>query len=178
MFTIVFNEPITSIFCDSSVFHCKVPDSAKKRVNSNNYATHLEPINPKEIRQSVIISSFYGHIERLNWLGSYADEECRETVSKSINFARVHDGPVIAIKKNPFYPVVFVSIGRTIFAVWKENFNYSPIFWRKCSADLTAVTWSESRPGILYLTRIDGNMEAWDILGNCYNKKFGYTFIV
>ncbi|XP_014085911.1 dynein axonemal intermediate chain 3 [Bactrocera oleae] len=177
IFTIVFNEPITSIFCDSSVFHCKVPDSPKKRVNSNNFATILEPINPQEIRQSVITSSFYGHIERLNWLGSYADEECRENVSKSINFARVHDGPVIAIRKNPFYPVVFVSIGRTIFAVWKENFNYSPIFWRKCSADLTSVTWSESRPGILYLTRIDGNMEAWDILARdddaCYNDILG-----
>ncbi|XP_004518912.1 WD repeat-containing protein 63 [Ceratitis capitata] len=177
IFTVVFNEPITSLFCDSSVFHCKALDGERKRINSNNFFTILEPMDPKEIRQSVITSSFYGHIERLNWLGSYADEECRETVSKSINFARVHDGPVIAIRKNPFYPVVFVSIGRTIFAVWKENFSYSPVFWRKCSADLTAVAWSESRPGMLFLTRIDGNMEAWDILARdddaCYNDILG-----
>ncbi|XP_017476274.1 PREDICTED: WD repeat-containing protein 63, partial [Rhagoletis zephyria] len=178
IFTIVFNEPITSIYCDSSVFHCKIPDSPQKAAkNTNNFATILEAKDPKEMRQSIITSSFYGRIERLNWLGSYAGAERRETVSMTINFARVHDGPVIALKKNPFYPAVFVSIGRSIFAVWKENFNYSPIFWRRCATDLTAVAWSESRPGILFLTRIDGNIEAWDILARdddaCYNDILG-----
>ncbi|XP_053948079.1 dynein axonemal intermediate chain 3 [Anastrepha ludens] len=177
VFAIVFNEPITSIFCDSSVFRCHITDSATKIANTKNFSTVLKPKDPKEMKQSVITSSFYGRIERLNWLGSYVDAECRETVSQTINFARVHDGPVIAMKKNPFYPIVFVSIGRTVFAVWKENFNYSPIFWRKSSTDLTAVAWSESRPGMLFLTRIDGNIEAWDILARddaaCYDDILG-----
>ncbi|XP_067634187.1 dynein axonemal intermediate chain 3 [Eurosta solidaginis] len=177
IFSLVFNEPITSLYCDSSVFICKVLDNQARLSKGNNFPTVLEAKNPKTIRQSAIMSTFYGRIERFNWSGAYADIECSESITKSIPFARVHDGPVVALKKNPFYPVVFVSIGRTIFAVWMEHFNYTPIFWRKRATDLTAVAWSKARPGVLFLTRIDGNMEVWDILSRdddaCYNNIIG-----
>lgn len=165
IFSVAFNEPITSIVADTPVFKFKIKDKfIKNEKNRYNYAIRLEENNLPEVRQSCVISSLYGRIERLLWLGLYADADGREIINTSVNFARVHDGPVISMKKNPFYPWLFVSIGRTIFAVWKEDYNYSPIFWRKRKCDLTAVAWSESRPSVLFLTRIDGTIEAWDIL--------------
>ena len=122
-----------------------------------------------EVRQSCVISSFYGRLERISWSGLYADAEGRELVSGTVSFARVHDGPVTSMKRNPFFPWLFVSIGCTVLAVWKEDYNYSPIFWRRCQSGLTAVAWSESKPSVFFVTRIDGSLEAWDIL--CKWKK-------
>lgn len=72
---------------------------------------------------------------------------------------------MMALRKNPYFPKIFASIGRNILAVWHEDYCYSPIFWRKRSCDLTSLAWSEERPAVLFLTRIDGNLEAWDLLG-------------
>uniref|UniRef100_A0A1B0G8D4 WD repeat-containing protein 63 n=1 Tax=Glossina morsitans morsitans TaxID=37546 RepID=A0A1B0G8D4_GLOMM len=177
VFTIVFAEPLTAIIADTSVFKCIVTDSSKARKNPYNYRTELQAIDPPDIHQSLVISSLYGHIERLNWQGLYAEAEGREVINTSIHFARVHDGPIVAMKKNPFFPFIFASIGRTVFAVWKESYNYSPIFWRKRKHELTAVAWSESCASVLFLTRIDGGLEAWSILSRdddaCLNDVLG-----
>uniref|UniRef100_A0A1A9Z5U5 WD repeat-containing protein 63 n=1 Tax=Glossina pallidipes TaxID=7398 RepID=A0A1A9Z5U5_GLOPL len=177
VFTIVFAEPVTAIIADTSVFKCIVTDSNKARKNPYNYRTELQAIDPPDMHQSLVMSSLYGHIERLNWQGLYAEAEGREVLNTSIHFARVHDGPIVAMKKNPFFPFIFVSIGRTVFAVWKESYNYSPIFWRKRKHELTAVAWSESSASVLFLTRIDGGLEAWSILSRdddaCLNDVLG-----
>uniref|UniRef100_A0A1A9W231 WD repeat-containing protein 63 n=1 Tax=Glossina brevipalpis TaxID=37001 RepID=A0A1A9W231_9MUSC len=169
VFTIGFPEPITAVIADTSVFKCIVKDS-KGGKNLYNYRTELQAIDPPDMHQSLVMSSLYGHIERLNWQGLYAEAEGRETLNTSIHFARVHDGPVVAMKKNPFLPSIFASIGRTVFAVWKDSYNYSPIFWRKRKHELTAVAWSESTASVLFLTRIDGGLEAWSILYNLFGN--------
>lgn len=174
IFSIAFNEPLTAVIADTPVFKCMVKDPIKTRKNPYNYAIEPLAVDPDEVRQSCITSSFYGRIQRLTWSGQYADADGREVINNSENFARVHDGPVISMKRNPFFPWLFVSIGRNIFAVWKEDYNYSPIFWRKRQCDLTDVTWSESRPSVLFLTRIDGSLEVWDIL--CEYQPFNKFF--
>uniref|UniRef100_A0A1I8M5P3 WD domain protein n=1 Tax=Musca domestica TaxID=7370 RepID=A0A1I8M5P3_MUSDO len=178
VFILAFNEPLTAFVADTPSFKCSRKDVPRGDNNTlYNYHVELLSKDPTEVRQSFIVSSFYGRIERISWLGMYADTEGREVVSTSEHFARVHDGPVISMKRNPFFPWLFVSIGRNVFAVWKEDYNYSPIFWRRCQNDLTAVTWSESRPSVLFLTRIDGSLEAWDILARdddaCLNDVLG-----
>ncbi|XP_073835088.1 missing minor mitochondria isoform X2 [Musca autumnalis] len=177
VFMVAFSEPLTAFVADTPSFKCYRKDASKGDNNLYNYQVELSTTEPAEVRQSFIVSSFYGRIERISWLGMYADTEGKEVVSISEHFARIHDGPVISMKKNPFLPWLFVSIGRNVFAVWKEDYNYSPIFWRRCQNDLTAVAWSESRPSVLFLTRIDGSLEAWDILARdddaCLNDVLG-----
>lgn len=164
LFTIAFNEPLTAFVADTPIFKCSSKDTAKSDKHLYNYPVQLLSNDQEEVRQSFIVSSFYGRIERISWLGLYTESEGREVINTSTNFARVHDGPIISMKRNPFFPWLFVSIGRNVFAVWKEDYSYSPIFWRRRQNDLTAVSWSESRPSVLFLTRIDGSIEAWDIL--------------
>lgn len=164
LFTIAFNEPLTAFVADTPIFKCSPKDTVKSDKHLYNYPVQLLSNDQEEVRQSFIVSSFYGRIERISWLGLYTESEGREVINTSTNFARVHDGPVISMKRNPFFPWLFVSIGRNVFAVWKEDYSYSPIFWRRRQNDLTAVSWSESRPSVLFLTRIDGSIEAWDIL--------------
>uniref|UniRef100_A0A1I8PHP8 WD repeat-containing protein 63 n=1 Tax=Stomoxys calcitrans TaxID=35570 RepID=A0A1I8PHP8_STOCA len=176
IFTVVFTEPLTAIVADTPCFKYSPLEENRDDVRYN-YRLQLLPQDAAEVRQSFIVSSFYGRLERISWQGLYAESEGREAISTSENFARVHDGPIIALKRNPFLPWLFVSIGRNVVAVWKEDYNYSPIFWRRRQNDLTAVTWSESRPAVLFLTRIDGSLEAWDILSRdddaCLNDVLG-----
>ncbi|XP_001353254.3 WD repeat-containing protein 63 [Drosophila pseudoobscura] len=163
-YNLYFNEPLTGIIADSSVFSIRTPPPKMIMESPANYPTTLVAKNPPTLRQTMILSTFYGHISRVEWLGMYADSDPKEIVNCSVQFAMVHDGPVVSVRKNPFYPELFVSIGRNVFALWKEDYPHSAIFWRKRPCDLTAVAWSETRPAVLYITRIDGILEAWDIL--------------
>lgn len=165
-YSIFYNEPLTGIIADTSVFSIQTPSPKVIASSPNNYPIQVVPKNPPELRQSLILSTYYGHIIRVEWQGMYSEAGAKEQVNASVNFAMVHDGPVVAMSKNPFYPEMFASIGRTVFALWKEDYHDSPIIWRKRPCDLTAVAWSETRPAVLYITRIDGILEAWDILGN------------
>ncbi|XP_043648161.1 dynein axonemal intermediate chain 3 [Drosophila teissieri] len=163
-YNLYFPEPITGIIADTSCFSCLTPVAKLIHANPSNYPIKTIAKDPPTMRQSMIVSTFYGHVSRIDWQGTYTEGEATEVINSSIPFAMVHDGPVVMVKKNPFYPELFASIGRTILAIWKEDYNYSPIFWRRRACDLTAVAWSETRPAVLYLTRIDGILEAWDIL--------------
>ncbi|XP_017122426.1 dynein intermediate chain 3, axonemal [Drosophila elegans] len=163
-YNIYFPEPLTGIIADTSCFSCLTPVARLIHANPSNYPIKIIAKDPSTVRQSMIISTFYGHVNRIDWQGTYTEGQATETINTSIPFARVHDGPVVMMKKNPFYPQLFASIGRTILAIWKEDYPYSPIFWRQRACDLTAVAWSETRPAVLYLTRMDGILEAWDIL--------------
>ncbi|KAH8380589.1 hypothetical protein KR009_011571, partial [Drosophila setifemur] len=163
-YNLYFPEPITSIIADTSSFSCLTPNPRLINANPSNYPTKLIAKDPPTLRQNMVVSTFYGHVSRIEWQGVYSDANPTEIINTSIPFARVHDGPVVMMRKNPFYPELFASIGRTILAIWKEDYPYSPIFWRQRACDLTAVAWSETRPAVLYLTRLDGILEAWDIL--------------
>ncbi|KAL7733211.1 hypothetical protein ACLKA6_004720 [Drosophila palustris] len=164
MYSLSYNEPLTGIIADTSVFSMQTPSPKVIYKSPANYPVTMVAKNPPELRQSLILSTYYGHIIRVEWQGMYSEAGAKEQVNSSINFAMVHDGPIVAVSKNPFYPEMFVSIGRTVFALWKEDYHDSPIIWRKRPCDLTAVAWSESRPAVLYITRNDGILEAWDIL--------------
>ncbi|KAH8366272.1 hypothetical protein KR093_011555, partial [Drosophila rubida] len=164
IYGLTYNEPLTGIIADTSVFSIRTPSPKLIHSSPANYPVSLQAKNPPELRQTLILSTYYGHIVRVEWQGMYSEAGAKEQVNSSINFAMVHDGPIVAVSKNPFYPEMFASIGRTVFALWKEDYHHSPIIWRKRPSDLTAVAWSESRPAVLYITRNDGILEAWDIL--------------
>ncbi|XP_060656382.1 dynein axonemal intermediate chain 3 [Drosophila nasuta] len=164
IYSLSYNEPLTGIVADTSVFSVQTPSPKVIYSSPANYPINVVAKNPPELRQSLILSTYYGHIVRVEWQGMYSEAGAKEQVNSSINFAMVHDGPVVAVSKNPFYPELFASIGRTVFALWKEDYPHSAIIWRKRPCDLTAVAWSETRPAVLYITRNDGILEAWDIL--------------
>lgn len=76
----------------------------------------------------------------------------------------VHDDPVIGLDRNPFIPDICVSVGGTIFTIWKKDFKVAPIFWRRRPTRITTAKWSLDRAAVLFLTLEDGTFEAWDFL--------------
>jgi len=118
IYSLSYNEPLTGIIADTSVFSIQTPSPKTIYASPANYPIKMVAKNPPELRQSLILSTYYGHIIRVEWQGMYSEAGAKEQVSSSINFAMVHDGPVVAVSKNPFYPEIFSSIGRTVCALF------------------------------------------------------------
>lgn len=76
----------------------------------------------------------------------------------------MHDGPILNIESNPFISDIFLTIGKTIVALWPDNSASSPIFWRQRPSPISCCKWSTKRAAIFFLACYDGSIELWDIL--------------
>lgn len=91
-YCVQFSEPLTSIIADTSILKA-VPMEHPNKIKTNfNFRTTLCPKDPEEMNQTLVTSSFYGRIERLNWLGVFAEMDAVENITTTVGFARVHDG--------------------------------------------------------------------------------------
>lgn len=94
-----------------------------------------------------------------------------------------HHGPINALQRNPFYPKQFLSVGDWAFRVsnnfmcthdhfknatlqiWSEDCKECPIMWSHYhTAYLTDGCWSPSRPGVFFVTKMDGTLDIWDLV--------------
>lgn len=73
-----------------------------------------------------------------------------------------HFGPVYAVKRNPFHPKFFLTVGDWCCKTWMEELKgpmlktpYSPAF-------LSSASWSPTRAGVFFLSRRDGYLDTWD----------------
>jgi len=73
-----------------------------------------------------------------------------------------HFGPVYGVKRNPFHPKFFLSVGDWSCKLWMEELKgpmlqtpYHPSF-------LSAAAWSPTRAGVFFLARQDGRLDTWD----------------
>ena len=73
-----------------------------------------------------------------------------------------HHGPVYSISRNPGHSKYFLSVGDWSAKIWTEELKSPIMQTRYHSAYLTDGCWSTTRPGLFYLTRIDGFLDVWD----------------
>ncbi|XP_015605095.1 WD repeat-containing protein 63-like [Cephus cinctus] len=109
------------------------------------------------------IGTLEGDFLICTWEGhEFSTEVASSEISKITNRSAAHDGPVIDIKRCPHMHEILLTIGGHVFAVWKDDFLVSPLFWRRRSCRYTACSWS-NRPAIFLVARHDGTLETWDI---------------
>ncbi|VDN98350.1 unnamed protein product [Rodentolepis nana] len=76
-----------------------------------------------------------------------------------------HKGPVYALQRNPFFPKFFLSVGDWSARIWAEDMRDDPIMWTPYhESAVTDGRWSPVRPGLFFITRLDGNLELWDFV--------------
>jgi dynein intermediate chain 2 len=74
-----------------------------------------------------------------------------------------HHGPVYALQRNPQINKYFMSVGDWQAKIWCEEGVFNPIMQtRYHQAYLTDGCWSPTRPGLFFLTRMDGFLDVWD----------------
>lgn len=73
-----------------------------------------------------------------------------------------HHGPLYALRRHPFFPKYFMSVGDWTARVWMEDLR-SPVM-TTCyhTAGLTSGAWSPTRPGVFFTARMDGQLDVWD----------------
>ena len=76
-----------------------------------------------------------------------------------------HHGPVYALQRNPFFNKNFLTVGDWCARIWSEDVTEGAIMWTRASTEnLTDGCWSPTRPSVFFTTRMDGVLDAWDIL--------------
>ena len=73
-----------------------------------------------------------------------------------------HHGPVYSLTRNPGHNKFFLSVGDWQAKIWTEELKSPIMQTRYHSAYLTDGCWSNTRPGLFYLSRIDGFLDVWD----------------
>mmetsp|Transcript_4806 Transcript_4806/g.8358 ORF Transcript_4806/g.8358 Transcript_4806/m.8358 type:complete len:557 (+) Transcript_4806:181-1851(+) len=76
-----------------------------------------------------------------------------------------HHGPIYGLRRNPFNSKYFLSIGDWTARVWTDDVAVkTPILTTKYHATyLTGGTWSPTRPGVFFTTKMDGTLDVWDL---------------
>lgn len=167
-YSIIFNNPITSFILDEGIFrYHPILNPSQKRKLFTRVRHKIEEVPQEPFQHSMIVTTMSGAISNFTWEGYDFDQGAiskQEVISEFDSFAQAHDGPILMIEKNPFLPEILLTIGRTIVSVWKIGSNTTPILWRKRPCLLTACQWSNTRPGVFFLTRDDGSVEGWDLI--------------
>lgn len=74
-----------------------------------------------------------------------------------------HHGPVYSLQRNPGHLKYFMSIGDWSAKIWCEDLKSPIMQTRYHQSYLTNGCWSPTRPGLFFLTRMDGFLDVWDI---------------
>jgi dynein intermediate chain 2 len=73
-----------------------------------------------------------------------------------------HHGPIYSIQRNPSQNKFFMTVGDWTARIWSEDIK-TPIMTTKYHGSyLTGGCWSPTRPGVFYVTRMDGVVDVWD----------------
>lgn len=73
-----------------------------------------------------------------------------------------HFGPVYGVKRNPFHPKFFLTVGDWCGKVWMEELKGPMLQTPYYPSFLTAAGWSPTRAGVFLLARSDGRLDVWD----------------
>ncbi|CRK89583.1 CLUMA_CG003276, isoform A [Clunio marinus] len=89
----------------------------------------------------------------------------KSPMEKIVSLMQIHTGPVAALKRNPGFTKNFLSVGDWNGKVWSEDCKEGSLIWTKNRpVQLTDGCWSPIKPSLFCLSRIDGNVEVWDLL--------------
>lgn len=96
----------------------------------------------KKPKKNVEVALWYGHEEK----GGYGK----------------HFGPIYSVKRNPFHVKYFLTVGDWCAKLWMEELKGPMLQTPYHDAYLSAASWSPTRPGVFFLCRQDGWLDAWD----------------
>lgn len=121
---------------------------------------------------NLMATSLSGDVMVVQWKNQETDAAAAAAAAAGSNrqdklllkpFAAVHDGPVVAMDKNPLIPQLILTIGQTTLAIWRSDFLHGPIYCQQRPSELTDCQWSLTRSSVFFLTRVDGTIEIWDL---------------
>lgn len=165
-YMLVYNRPVVDSFLDCGSYEYETVDVPLVRHLQTRVAHTITEVPLDSFNERIVAGTFMGTLANLTWAGSDRNTDIikKEIISKPDLYAQLHDGPVLIVERNPFLPDLFASVGRNILVLWTADTMWTPLLWRRSSAQLTSLVWSLDRPSVFYTNKTDGTFSAWDLL--------------
>lgn len=163
-YTLAYDRPIANMIFDEGIFRYTPVKRVANRKSSTRVAHSMREVLQENLVNKFIVGSLAGTLTSFMCEGFLCKDGKPEVVKQTETFAAVHDGPILNVERNPFISELFISIGKNIVAIWSEQLNNAPIFWRRRSSPISYCKWSSSRVSVFFLTYYDGSVEVWDLL--------------
>ena len=125
----------------------------------------------------IIVSSEEGDLLSVDWCPKAKEEtvpdQNREFASQEYVtwMTKDHNRPCFSLALSPFFHDFVLTVSDWNFHLWqiKEGTGNVPVFSSTISESLiTGGIWSPTRPGVIYITKIDGTIAVWDFMIGCY----------
>uniref|UniRef100_A0A182QF20 WD repeat-containing protein 63 n=1 Tax=Anopheles farauti TaxID=69004 RepID=A0A182QF20_9DIPT len=163
-YKLICQVPILSVIIDEA-FYLSMP--LNKSLGLSRCVKHQIEAIPVGCEMRLMLGSFTGQLVEASWEG-YDFEQGTLVNDEAVKIMQllspIHDGPILALERNPTVRTVFLSIGGHVLAVWSMEQKTSPIFWRKKIARVTACCWSLERVSVFFIGLSNGDFEIWDII--------------
>eukprot|EP00050_Salpingoeca_kvevrii_P022481 m.126957 g.126957 ORF g.126957 m.126957 type:complete len:828 (+) comp9714_c0_seq7:154-2637(+) len=117
---------------------------------------------------SLLVGTQLGNIVSLDWRPAIADNG-KIGIQSMGEVYKLHSQCVMAIKRSPFQPDVFLSVGGSVCGVWKEKCETGPVLvYSMPGADFVDACWSTIRPCVFFVAKSDGAIDIWDLKDSWY----------
>ncbi|XP_063974812.1 dynein axonemal intermediate chain 3-like [Diachasmimorpha longicaudata] len=124
-------------------------------------ADTIDP-DANEASRRLWVSTPQGELLLCTWRGQEFEDICHENVDITDRSVLIHDGPLVKIVRSHHISDVLLTIGGSVFAIWKDDYLRRPLIWRKGNCLYTSCCWCD-KPGVFCVARNDGDLETWDI---------------
>jgi dynein intermediate chain 2, axonemal len=74
-----------------------------------------------------------------------------------------HRGPIYSLQRNPLSPKNFLTVGDWSAMIWSEDIKTPIMTTPYYKTYLTGGTWSPTRPGVFFTSKMDGSLDVWDL---------------
>ena len=121
-------------------------------------------------RSHILATSEEGDLVYADWRakrrGGGKDDDDDDAVNDVPEYvqwmAKDHNRPCVALQQSPFFKDMILSVSDWTFNIWKLG-QSKPVFSSPdASTYLTGGRWSPTRPGMLLISKVDGNVDVWD----------------
>ncbi|KXJ19255.1 WD repeat-containing protein 63 [Exaiptasia diaphana] len=106
-----------------------------------------------------------GDMVYLDWKPEKDTDSGKITTPRPSFVWQAHDGLITTLTRSPFFRDIILTVGGWTFAIWKEGVTSDPLLQSASHIlKLTKGHWSPSRPGVFFITKVDGSVDVWDLL--------------
>jgi len=172
-------NPLLRIFLvmDSEIGGTKISigHTAKPAPLNAGSTTAPPPLDISGINPFIFVGSEQGTVIYVDWRPPETDNGKLGVQLVAASWD-VHGGPVVALKRSPFFSNIILSVGGCSFCIINEKVKSSVLLRSEFpGTNLTDAEWSLTRPGVFFISKKDGSIDCWDLLDSTYGPAFTQT---
>ncbi|UJR25204.1 hypothetical protein I4U23_006556 [Adineta vaga] len=106
-----------------------------------------------------------GQLVYQDWMPQKENDSAKFITPKATWSSVVIDGPVVGLKRSPFFKDVILIAGGWTFQIWREKVHSGSLLHTSPMKEkITDIEWSPTRPGVFYIAKQNGSIDVWDII--------------